>query len=141
MLCKKSYEKEKDLPQKKDFVCRKLCGDYINKYPNIRTSLTPTNVKLGNLGKKIISYYIKDNDKKEKIMREKDEYLYKHYHSKPFYEKNLWKFSNNIIKEFSKSPIDKINSYSLDIKVKPKYIIKPFRRPKIYSDYFDKNVY
>ncbi len=53
MLCKKSYEKEKDLPQKKDFVCRKLCGDYINKYPNIRTSLTPTNVKLGNLGKKI----------------------------------------------------------------------------------------
>ena len=88
MLCKKSYEKEKDLPQKKDFVCRKLCGDYINKYPNIRTSLTPTNVKLGNLGKKIISYYIKDNDKKEKIMREKDEYLYKYYHSKPFYEKN-----------------------------------------------------
>lgn len=141
MLCKKSYEKEKELPQKKDFVCRKLCGDYINKYPNIRTSLTPTNLKLGNLGRKIISYYIKDNDKKEKIMREKDEYLYKYYHSKPFYEKNPWNFSNNTIKEFSKSPTDIINAYSLDIKEKPKYLVKPFRRPKIYSDYFDKNVY
>ena len=141
MLCKKSYEKEKELPQKKDFVCRKLSGDYINKYPNIRSSLTPPNVKLGKIGKRIISYYIKNNNKNEKIMREKDDFLYNYYHSKPFFGFNPWKFSNHIIKEFSIFPIDKIHSYSLDVKKKPKYMVKPFRRPKIYSDYFDKNVY
>jgi hypothetical protein len=141
MLCKKSYEKEKELPQKKDFVCRKLSGDYINKYPNIRSSLTPPNVKLGKIGKRIISYYIKNNNKNEKIMNEKDEYLYKYYHSKPYFESNPWKFSNHIIKEFNKVIIDKINSYSLEIQEKPKYMVKPFRRPKIYGDYFDKNVY
>ena len=141
MLCKKSYEKEKELPQKKDFVCRKLSSDYINKYPKIRSSLTPPNVKLGKIGKRIISYYIKNNNKNEKIMNEKDEYLYKYYHSKPYFESNPWKFSNHIIKEFNKVIIDKINSYSLDVQEKPKYMVKPFRRPKIYGDYFDKNVY
>ena len=143
MLCKKAYEKEIELPQKKNFVCRKLRSDYINKYPNIRASLTPPppNVKLGKIGKRIISYYIKNNNKNEKIMREKDDFLYNYYHSKPFFERNPWKFSNHIIKEFSIAPTDKINSYSIDIKIKPKYMVKPFRRPKIYSDYFDKNVY
>jgi hypothetical protein len=141
MLCRKSYEKEKELPQKKDFVCRKLSSDYINKYPNIRSSLTPPNVKLGKIGKRIISYYIKNNNKNVKIMREKDDFLYNYYHSKPFFGFNPWKFSNHIIKEFSRVPIDKINSYSLEVKTKPKYMVKPFRRPKIYSDYFDKNVY
>ena len=141
MLCRKSYEKENELPQKKDFVCRKLSSDYINKYPNIRSSLTPPNVKLGKIGKRIISYYIKNNNKNEKIMNEKDEYLYKYYHSKPYFESNPWKFSNHIIKEFNKVIIDKINSYSLDVQEKPKYMVKPFRRPKIYGDYFDKNVY
>ena len=141
MLCRKSYEKENELPQKKDFVCRNLSGDYINKYPNIRSSLTPPNVKLGKIGKRIISYYIKNNNKNEKIMNEKDEYLYKYYHSKPYFESNPWKFSNHIIKEFNKVIIDKINSYSLEIQEKPKYMVKPFRRPKIYGDYFDKNVY
>ena len=103
--------------------------------------MTPPNVKLGKIGKRIISYYIKNNNKNEKIMREKDDFLYNYYHSKPFFEYNPWKFSNHIIKEFSIAPIDKINSYSLDVKTKPKYMVKPFRRPKIYSDYFDKKVY
>ena len=141
MLCRKSYEKENELPQKKDFVCRNLSGDYINKYPNIRSSTTPPNVKLGKIGKRIIAYYIKNNNKNEKIMNEKDDYLYKYYHSKPYFESNPWKFSNHIIKEFNKVIIDKINSYSLDVQEKPKYMVKPFRRPKIYGDYFDKNVY
>ena len=29
MLSKRSYEKEIELPQKKDFVCRKLHNDYL----------------------------------------------------------------------------------------------------------------
>ena len=33
MLCKRSYQKEKELPQRKNFVCRKLYGYNLNKYP------------------------------------------------------------------------------------------------------------
>ena len=85
MLCKRSYEKEKELPQKKNFVCRKLYGDYIGEYPNIKLSFSPSSVKLGKSGKKIISYYIKDNNEKEKIMKEKDDYIYKYlFNSKMF---------------------------------------------------------
>ena len=140
-MCKRSYEKEKDLPQKKNFVCRKLYGDCLDEFPNIKSPFSPSSVKLGKLGKKIISYYIKDNDEKEKIMKEKDEYIYKYYHSKPVFEKNPWKYNDYSIKEFSRPPIDKIHIFSLEIKEKPKYIVKPFRRPKIYSDYFDKNLF
>ena len=140
VLCRRSYEKEKDLPQKKIFFCKKLYNDYLNKFPNIKSSL-PSSVKLGKLGKKIISYYIKDNEEKEKIMNQKDDYIYKYFHSKPYIEYNKWKFSNHIINEFSRSPSDKIHSFSSEIKEKPKYLAKPFRRPKIYGDYLDKNIF
>ena len=141
ILCKRSYEKEKELPQKINFVCRNLYGNYLSEYPNIKLSLTSSCDRLGKLGKKIISYYIKDNDKNEKKMKEKDEYLYNYYHSKPVFDVNPWKYSNHIIKEFSRPPIDKIHSFSSIVRVKPKYEVKPFKRPKIYGDYFDKNVY
>ena len=75
------------------------------------------------------------------MMKEKDDYIYKYYHSKPYYEINHWKFSTHIIKEFSRPSADKIHAFSAEIKVKPKYMAKPFRRPKIYSDYFDKNLF
>lgn len=140
-LCRRSYEKEIDLPQRKNFVCRKLYGSFINEYPNTKLPLTPSTVKLGKIGKRIISYYTKDNDKKEKIMKEKDDYLYKYYHSKPIFESNPWKSSFHSIKEFSRPEIDKIYSHSIDLKSKPKYMTKPFRRPKIYGDYFDKKIY
>ena len=75
------------------------------------------------------------------MMKEKDEYIYKYYHSKPYYERNQRKFSNNIIKEFSRPPADKIHIFSVETKAQPKYMTKPFRRPKIYGDYFDKNLF
>ena len=54
-------------------------------------------------------------------MKEKDDYLYKYYHSKPIFEINQWKSSAHSIKEFSRPDIDKIHSYSIDVKPKPKY--------------------
>ncbi len=74
-------------------------------------------------------------------MKEKDDYLYKYYHSKPIFEINQWKSSAHSIKEFSRPDIDKIHSYSIDVKPKPKYMTKPFRRPKIYNDYFNKKIF
>lgn len=83
---------------------------------------------------------MKDNDKKEKILKEKDDFIFKYFHSKPTLECNSWKFSNHIIKEFSRPPVDKVYSFAIDIKPKPKYMTKPFRRPKENGDYFDKNI-
>ena len=74
-------------------------------------------------------------------MKEKEDFIYKYYHSKPYFEYNPWKFNNNYIKEFSRPSSDKIHIFSSEIKEKPKYMTKPFRRPKIYSDYFDKNIF
>ena len=141
MLCKRSYEKEKDLPQKTNFVCRRLYGHNLNKYPNKKTSVYASTLNLGKTGKRIIEKYMKNNEKNEKICKEKEEFIYKFYHSKPPLECNTWKFSNHIIKEFSRPPIDKVHSFAHEIKPKPKYMTKPFRRPKETGDYFDKNIY
>jgi hypothetical protein len=113
----------------------------LGEFPNGELPFPSLSVKLGKLGKKIISYYIKDNKENEKIMNEKEEYIYKYYHSKPYFEKNHWKFSNHIIKEFSIPPLDKIHINKPEIKKNPEYKTKPFRPPKIYGDYFDKNIY
>ena len=140
MLCKRSYEKEDELPQRKNFICRKLFGYDLNKYPNIKTNVYSSTINLGNDGKRIIKKFMKDNEKKEKILKDKDDYIFKYFHSKHRPEYNTWKYSNHIIKEFSRPPIDKIYSFAMDIKPKPKYMTKPFRRPKINGDYFDKNL-
>ena len=140
MLCKRSYEKEFELPQKKNFVCRKLVGHDLNKYPNIKNSIYVSTFNLGNNGRRIISNNIKDNEKKEKIFKDKEDFIFNYFHSKPKLKCNKWKFSNHIIKEFSRPPGDKINSFSTEIKPKPKYLDKPFRRPKENGDYFDKNI-
>ena len=78
------------------------------------------------------------NDNKEKNLKEKDDYIYKYLHSKPSIVFNSWKYSNNIIKEFSRCPSDKVHSFALNIQPKPNYLAEPFRRPKIYGDYFNK---
>ena len=139
-LCKRSYEKEIDLPQKKNFVCRKLFGQNINRYPNIKSTLFDSIANLDKNGKRILGKYIKDNEKREKKLKEKDDYIFKYLHSKPPVEYNTWKYSNHIIKEFSRPPIDKVHSFAADIKPQPKYMTKPFRRPKENGDYFDKNI-
>ena len=140
-LCKRSYEKEIDLPQKSNFVCRRLIGHNINKYPNIKKDIYTSILGLGKDGKKIISKYIKDNDEKEKKIKEKEDYIYKYFHSKPPVEYNSWKFSNHIIKEFCKTPVDNVHSFAHPMEPKPKYMVKPFRRPKENGDYFEQLKY
>ena len=139
-LCKRSYEKEINLPQKKNFVCRKLFGDNIRQYPNIKQSKKASTIDLGKMGKRIILKYIKNNEEKEKIIEEKKDYIYKYLHSKPPVKYNPWKFSNHVIEEFCRTPVDKVYSFSHLMEPTPKYMTKPFRRPKIYGDYFDNNI-
>ena len=139
-MCKRSYEKEINLPQKKNFVCRRLYGHNIDKYPNIKNTLYSSIANLDKDGKRIISNNIKDNEKREKIFEEKDYDVYKYLHSRPPVEYNPWKFSNHIIKEFNKIPIDNVHFFTNEFKPKPKNMAIPFRRPKIYGDYFSQNL-
>ena len=140
-LSKRSYEKEIELPKKPNFVCRRLYGENICKYPNTKQSINESTLNLGRNGKRVILKFLKDNEKREKIIKEKEDFIYKYYYSRPPVDINPWRFSNHIIKEFSKSPVDKVHFFSHPLEPIPKYLNKPFRRPKENGDYFDRNIY
>ena len=121
-------------------VCRDLIGREFNKYPNREKNIDKSVKGLTLAGKTMMTKFIETNKKIENALRtnEKNFFIYKH--SKPPLELNKWKFSNHIINEFSTPKLDKIYSFRVDKKLAPKYMTKPFRRPKIYGDYFDKNI-
>ena len=121
-------------------VCRDLIGREFNKYPNREKNIDESVKGLTLAGKTMMTKFIETNKKIENALRtnEKNFFIYKH--SKPPLELNKWKFSNHIINEFSTPKLDKIYSFRVDKKLAPKYMTKPFRRPKIYGDYFDKNI-
>jgi len=141
LLCKRTYEKESELPQKKNFVCRKMYGDDLNIYPNTKKSLKESIGGLGKIGKNFIIKNIKNNLKMERMLKKKEELFNELYHSKKPVEYNPWKYSNHIINEFSTCPVDKIHTYAFRAKKISRYKIVPFKRTKIYGDYFDKNIY
>ena len=88
----------------------------------------------------MITTSIKENKKVEKALIENENNFFEYLHSKPPLDLNKWKFSNHIIKQFSVPELDKIYSFRTDAPPKPKYMTKPFRRPKIYGDYFYKRI-
>jgi hypothetical protein len=139
-LCQRTYVKEENLPQKKDFVCRKLWNDEINKFGDINNTVEKVTQNLTKPGKKMIKTFILQHDKSEQKDRDEDERLYKYIHSKHPIKLNPWKFSNHVIEEFCRTPVDKVYSFSHLMEPTPKYMTKPFRRPKIYGDYFDNNI-
>ena len=139
-LCERSYQKEKLLPLKKDFTCKKLRNYELNKFPNSKDNLTEAIQKLSPSGKKLIKIFINENDKIEKKKRDDEEKLYIYKHSKPPIQYNSWKFSNHIIEEFSRPKADEIYGFRKKIKTKYQYNAEPFRRRKEKGDYFDKNI-
>ena len=139
-MCDKTYSKEKDLPTGHDLVCRYLVGREFHNNPNRERSLSEAVNGLTNDGKRMITQFIKENKKVEKALITNENNFFAYLHSKPPLELNKWKFSNHIIKQFSVPELDKIYSFRTDKPPKPKYMTKPFRRPKIYGDYFDKNI-
>ena len=139
-LCSRSYQKEKLLPLKKDFICRKLWNYELNKFPNTRTSPTEAIKNLAPSGKKLIKVFINENDKREQKSKNDEEKLYIYKHSKPPIQYNSWKFSNHVIEEFSRPKADEVHGFREKIKTKYQYTAHPFRRPKEEGDYFDKHI-
>ena len=121
-------------------VCRDLIGREFNKYPNREKNIDESVKGLTLAGKTMMTKFIETNKKMENALRTNEKNFFIYMHSKPPLELNKWKFSNHIINEFSTPKLDKIYSFRVDKKLAPKYMTKPFRRPKIYGDYFDKNI-
>ena len=139
-MCQRTYVKEENLPQKKDFVCRKLWNDEINKFGDINNTVEKVTQNLTKPGKKMIKAFILQHDKSEQKDRDEDERLYKYIHSKHPIKLNPWKFSNHVIEEFSRPKIDEIYTPRDEIKPKYQYTVEPFRRPGDFGDYFDKHI-
>ena len=121
-------------------VCRNLVGREFHDNPNRERSVDEAVKGLTNDGKRMITQFIKENKKVENALITNENNFFSYLHSKPPLELNKWKFSNHIIKQFSVPQLDKIYSFRTDKPPKPKYMTKPFRRPKIYGDYFYKNI-
>ena len=136
----RSYAKEKSFLTGHNFVCRNLTGRDFNKYPNIEKSLNETVKGLTFNGSKTLTKFIENNKMIEKELRANEENFFKYLHSKPPLNLNNWKFSNHIMEYFSVPKLDKVYSFRIDKSPKPKYMTKPFRRPKIDGDYFDKHI-
>ena len=139
-LCQRSYQKEKLLPLKKDFICKKLWNYELNKFPNNQFTVDDAIKNLAPKGKKLIKLFINDNDKKEQKQKMEEEELYVFKHSKPPLNLNPWKFSNHVIEEFSRPKIDDVYTPKEIIKPKYQYTVDPFRRPGDHGDYFDKHI-
>ena len=125
---------------KRNFYCKNLIGRDFNKYPNSDRAITDVVNGLSKKGKRMITKFIENNKKKEKQLKLIENDFFKYMHSKPPLKLNNWKFSNHIIKEFSTPKLDKIYSFTVETKPEVKYMTKPFKRPKIYGDYFDKKI-
>jgi len=94
---------------------------------------------LSELGRSIVSRFIKENESKESTIKLKDEEYFKYKHSKPLVNYNSWKFSNHVIEEFSKCPGDDIYAFKPWPKSK-NLISQPFKRPKRDGEFFEKGI-
>ena len=139
-LSPRSYQKEKLLPLKKNFICKKLYNYELNKYPNNQFTIDEAVKNLAPYGKNLISIFIKDNDKREQKQKIFEEKLYEFKHSKPPVYLNPWKFSNHVMGEFSKYKGDEVYGYRERPKTKYAYTVEPFRRPKEHGELFDKHI-
>ena len=151
----------------KDFVSRNLFGERFDKniYRNgfdllhAKKGLTPS-------GKDIIEKFILQNKYKSNMMKKREEELYKAFHSKlpkrhsidyrhidsfnlnknkgeEFKIKNrpIWKWGYQSKNEFGPLLVDK--EYIFDLPKNIKYSLNqpPFKRPKEYGDFFDKDIH
>ena len=140
-LIKRSYEKQEKSLEGKNFVCRKLYGEYLDKNPfryGYDTNLATIN--LTNKGKWMIKTFIEQNKKKEEHLKVEEKEKWDLYHGKNPPRPPLWKSGLHTIEYFGGPLIDFKYEF-----VKPKtsrYLINqpPFRRPKDKGDYLNKDI-
>lgn len=92
---------------------------------------------LTELGKTIINKFINNNNSKIAESIKIDDQIYQYKHSKPPVELNTWKTIHQIGDYFSTPKADEVHSFKISLKEKFKNQ-NPFKRPKIYGEYFNK---
>ena len=140
-LIKRSYEKQEKSLDGKNFVCRKLCGEYLDKNPfrcGYDTNLGTIN--LTNKGRWLIKTFMEQNKKKEEQLKIEEKEKWELLHGKNPPRPPLWKSGLHTIEYFGGPLIDFKYEF-----VKPKistYLINqpPFRRPKDKGDYLNKDI-
>ena len=144
MLSKRSFEKEKDLPSKKNFVCRKLYQDEFDKriYGKPR-EINESYCPLTSLGNSIIGSFIEENKKLENLKFKKEKLHYQLLHSKKKEEKKIipnWRYSHKPGTNFEKFKADDIYGYNIP-KVNNKWLEGPWLAPKQVGTYFDHDIH
>lgn len=152
----------------KDFTCRNLYGEYLDKNPYRNGyDFVHASQNLSQAGKDLLKKFIDQNKEKDRKMKEREEQLYKEYHSKRNNSalnigrnqmgaggdsvgegdkkignnRPLWKYGLHVIEEFGPSPFDRYHLYDEPIKRKYNFVQPPFRRPKEEGDYFDRDIH
>lgn len=140
-LIKRSYERQENSLDGKNFVSRKLYGEYLDKNPfcygyDIKKG---TN-NLTNQGKWMIKTFIEQNIKKEEQLKKEEKELYDLMHGKNPPRPPLWKSGLTTIDYFGGPLID--YKYEFIKPKTPKHLINqpPFRRPKEKGDYINKDI-
>ena len=143
-LVKRSYEKQEDMLDGKNFVSRNLYGDYIDKNPyGHGYDLEKASKGLSYDGKRIIKTFINQNQEREKILRKNEQLLYDEMHSHKSHKdsKRFWRSGMHVMEHFGPPLIDKCYKFRAPPIIKYDVNQPPFRRPKDDGDYFDKDIH
>ena len=143
-LVKRSYEKQEDMLDGKNFVSRNLYSDYIDKNPyGHGYDLEKASKGLSNDGKRIIKSFINKNQEREKILRKNEQLLYDeiHSHKSPKESRHFWRSGMHVMEHFGPPLIDKCYKFRAPPIIKYEVNQPPFRRPKDDGDYFDKDIH
>ena len=142
-MIKRSYEKESNFLNKKDFICRNLYGENFvkNPYDKDYHNLTKAEKGLSLDGKRIMRKFIIQNKKKEDKLKNEEKKLYEKWmdHKNRERSKSFWKNGLHVMENFGPFLIDKVHKF----KAKPIITYKkpPFKRPKEDGDYFEKELH
>lgn len=140
-LLQRSYEKEENMLNGKNFICKDLYNSEFDKNPYQKTNISDImKSPLSSLGKKIITTFIKDNEKREENKLKQQKLLEQLEHSKRQDNKFIWKPANHVNDQFSRYPIDKVLSYRPD-KTEVKLISHPWKYNRMDGTFFDKDIH
>ena len=142
-LVKRSYEKQCNTLDGKNFVSRKLYGDYIDKNPyGEGYNIEKASKGLSTDGKRIIKTFINQNQEREKQLRKNEQLLYDemHSHKRPQNMRPFWRSGLHVMEHFGPPLIDKCYKFRSPPIIKYDVNQPPFRRPKEDGDYFDKDI-
>ena len=143
-LLKRSYEKQCNMLNGKNFICKNLFGENIDKNPYGQGyDIEKASKGLSCDGKRIIKTFIKQNMKREDILKNKEKLVYEEVidHKTPKNVKPFWKSGLHVMEYFGPPLIDKCYKFRAPPIIKHEINQPPFRRPKAEGDYLDKDIH